>query len=238
MVSWTSWIALAGLGALHGLSPANGWMFAAACGLRAGDAAQARGALLPIALGHGAAVAFAVAAVAVGVLLDRSQVQRAAGALLLAAALVQGLRWRPAGAGPGASAAASARGSANVIASAGAGDAAAPTGFGTGAGHAGIALWSFLMASAHGAGLMLVPALLPLCLSDTPAREITASGSVLLALAGIAVHLAAMLLTTALVAAAVCRGLARFSLQRGATVLRPLWTASLTSTGAWLLLTH
>src|SRR6266702_1087010 len=36
-------------------------------------------------------------------------------------------------------------------------------------GLAGLALWSFLMASAHGAGLMLIPVLIPLCLSGAPA---------------------------------------------------------------------
>ena len=64
----------------------------------------------------------------------------------------------------------------------------------TTAGHAGIALWSFLMTTAHGAGLMLVPALVPLCASDGPVREISASGSLVMALAAVAVHTAAMLL--------------------------------------------
>ena len=48
------------------------------------------------------------------------------------------------------------------------------------ASHVGLALWSFVMASAHGAGLMLVPALVRLCLGNAPAREPTASGSLAL----------------------------------------------------------
>lgn len=64
----------------------------------------------------------------------------------------------------------------------------------------GLALWSCLMASAHGSGLMLVPALVPICLSASPAREITASGSLMLALAAVAVHLVAMMAVTALLA--------------------------------------
>ncbi|WP_457445818.1 hypothetical protein [Roseateles sp. P5_E4] len=64
----------------------------------------------------------------------------------------------------------------------------------------GLALWSCLVASAHGSGMMLVPALVPLCLSTSPAREITASGSLLLALAAVAVHMAAMLAVTAALA--------------------------------------
>jgi hypothetical protein len=65
------------------------------------------------------------------------------------------------------------------------------------AGRTGLAMWSFGITTAHGAGLMLVPALVPLCLGDTPAREITASGSMLLALAAVGVHMAAMLAATA-----------------------------------------
>lgn len=73
------------------------------------------------------------------------------------------------------------------------------------AGQAGVALWSFTMGLAHGTGLMLVPALIPLCLSGSPAREITASGSLALALAAVAVHLAA-LLGVAGATAALARG--------------------------------
>jgi hypothetical protein len=42
MASLWPWLVVAGLGALHGASPATGWMFAAACGVRTRDAAQAR----------------------------------------------------------------------------------------------------------------------------------------------------------------------------------------------------
>jgi hypothetical protein len=83
------WLAIAGLGALHGLSPANGWMFAAACGVRAGDPAQARRALLPIAIGHVASIAIVAWAVALGMAMDGARVQPLAGALLVGAALVR-----------------------------------------------------------------------------------------------------------------------------------------------------
>jgi hypothetical protein len=74
------------------------------------------------------------------------------------------------------------------------------------AGHAGLALWSFMMSTAHGAGLMLVPAFIPLCMANTPAREITASGSLMLALAAVGVHTAAMLAVTGGIACGICRG--------------------------------
>ncbi|MCY4756327.1 hypothetical protein [Pelomonas aquatica] len=63
-----------------------------------------------------------------------------------------------------------------------------------------LGLWSFSVATAHGSGLMLLPALLPLCLSASPAREITASGSLALALAAVGAHMTAMLGATALAA--------------------------------------
>ena len=73
------------------------------------------------------------------------------------------------------------------------------------AGHAGMALWSFMMSTAHGAGLMLVPALIPLCMGDASAREIDASGSLVLAFAAVGVHTAAMLAVTGAIAVGACR---------------------------------
>jgi hypothetical protein len=200
------WIAVAGLGALHGLSPANGWMFAAAWGVRTRSQAQARRALLPIAVGHAVSVAAVAGAFAQGLATDRALVQGVAGALLIGAALYRLLR----GARP-----------------------CVP--ISTPAGHAGIALWACLMATAHGAGLMLVPALVPLCLADNPAREITASGSLVLALGAVGVHTAAMLATTGVIAAGVCRGMAMHPRLLGSAALRHAWTAALGATGVGLM---
>ena len=207
-------LTIAGLGALHGASPASGWMFAAACGVRARDGAQARRALLPIAVGQTAAIALVVFAVTQGILMDRSRVQCLAGALLV---LVAAYRWlRDTGRHTADHRVVSTRIHARTD-------------------HAGIALWSCLMATAHGAGLMLVPALVPLCMSDTPAREITASGSVVLALAAIAVHLAAMLVTTGAIATGVCRGLALHPGLLSGAAPRHAWTAMQAVTGVLLI---
>jgi hypothetical protein len=75
------------------------------------------------------------------------------------------------------------------------------------AGHAGLALWSFMMSTAHGAGLMLVPALIPLCAGDASFLAMSESGPLTLALAAIGLHTAAMLAVTGLIATGVCRGL-------------------------------
>jgi hypothetical protein len=181
-------------------------MFAAACGVRARDAAHARRALLPIAIGHAASVAVVACAVALGMWLDRGMVQGVAGALLIGAAsyrLMRGTRQ-------------------SVCIS-------------TQAGHAGIALWSFLMATAHGAGMMLVPALVPLCLADSPAREITASGSLVLALTVVGIHTAAMLATAGVIATGVSRGVVMFPHLVSGAASRRLWTAILTIMGALLV---
>jgi hypothetical protein len=85
------------------------------------------------------------------------------------------------------------------------------------AGHAGLALWSFMISTAHGAGLMLMPALIPLCMGDASAREITASNSMTFLLAAVGVHTAAMLAVTGVIAAGVCRGF-----DAGASLLRRL----------------
>jgi hypothetical protein len=75
------------------------------------------------------------------------------------------------------------------------------------AGRAALSLGAFVTSTLHGSGLMLVPAFVPLCLSASPAREITASGSLLLALAAVGIHMAAMLATTGVAAYAAGAGL-------------------------------
>jgi hypothetical protein len=206
MTNLWPWLVVAGLGALHGLNPATGWMFAAAWGVHAGDGSRVRRALLPIAIGHAASIAVAACVLAQGMAMDRALVQGLAGALLVGAAsyrMLRGARQR--------------------------------TPMSTPAGHAGIALWSFLMATAHGAGLMLVPALVPLCLAGNPARAITASGSLILALAAVGVHTAAMLVTTGVMATGVCRGLAMHPRLLSGAALRQGWTATLAGTGVLLM---
>ncbi|MDQ0013950.1 hypothetical protein J2W23_002332 [Variovorax boronicumulans] len=169
------WLAVAGIGALHGLNPATGWMLAAAWGVRSRDQAQALRALMPIAVGHAASIGLVAGAVTFGLAMDRVSMQVLAGGLFVAAAVLH--LW---GRTPKA--------------------ARAP------AGHAGLALWSFMMSTAHGAGLMLVPALIPLCMTDGAGTWIDASGSLMLAFAAVGVHTAAMLAVTGLIAIGACRG--------------------------------
>lgn len=170
------WVTVAGLGALHGLNPATGWMLAAAWGLRSGGTKQVLGALWPIGLGHVASVALVALLVVAGLQVNRMLLQCAVAALLLVS--VAAHVWRR-----------------------------APRALRAPAGQVGMALWSFLMSSLHGAGLMVVPALLPLCMSDVAEGDAPGSRSLLVALAAVGLHGAAMLSMTGLVAVGLLRGL-------------------------------
>jgi hypothetical protein len=67
MPSLWPWLVLIGLGAFHGLNPAMGWLFAVALGMHQHSRRVVLVSLLPIALGHAAAIAIVVyAAVALG----------------------------------------------------------------------------------------------------------------------------------------------------------------------------
>jgi hypothetical protein len=72
-------------------------------------------------------------------------------------------------------------------------------------GHAGWALGSFAMSTAHGAGLALVPALMPFCVGDASAVEAIASEALWQAIVAVGVHAVAMLAVTGLIAAGVQR---------------------------------
>ncbi len=69
-----AWLVLIGLGAFHGLNPAMGWLFAVALGLYRQSRNVVLVSLIPIALGHAAAIAVVVYAVIVlGMAIDAGQ---------------------------------------------------------------------------------------------------------------------------------------------------------------------
>ena len=202
------WLTLAGLGVYHGLNPAMGWLFAVALGLHRRSRRVVIYSLVPIALGHAIAIAVVVAAVILfATLIDQQILQRIAGVLLIGWAIYHALYGH--------------RHRVRV---------------GMQTGMAGLALWSFLMATAHVAGLMLLPAVVPLCLASTPAREITASGSLTVSLAAIGVHTLAMLSVTGLIAVVVYEWFGLAFLRRGWINLDRIWSLALCGTGAFLLL--
>ena len=134
-----------------------GWLFAVALGLHRHSQRVVLVSLLPIALGHAAAVAAVLAvALMLGIVLDATTLLRLAAVILIGWAL-----WH------------FARGHRQRVR------------VGMQAGLLGLALWSFLMASAHGAGLMLIPVVMPLCLANSPAGELAATGSLPIAAAAL-----------------------------------------------------
>jgi hypothetical protein len=102
-------------------------------------------------------------------------------------------------------------------------------------GQIGLVLWSFLMATAHGAGLMVLPALFELCLSPSPAEEITASGSLGATLAAVSVHTGAMLAVTGLIAVVIYEWVGLAILRTAWLNVDLIWTVALATTGLSLL---
>jgi hypothetical protein len=127
------WLALILLGAYHGLNPAMGWLFAVALGLQEGRREAVIKAFWPIALGHAAAVVLVVTAVlAAQVVVPLGVLKYLGAGALILFGLYKLVRRKH------------------------------PRWVGMRVGFRDLTAWSFVMASAHGAGLMLVPVLLKL----------------------------------------------------------------------------
>ena len=125
------WLALILLGAWHGLNPGMGWLFSVALGLQQRSRRAVFGALLPIALGHALAIGPVVLLVyIVGAVVPSRWLQVGGAATLLVIAIWKLRRARH------------------------------PSWVGMRVSFWDLTTWSWLMASAHGAGLMVVPVLL------------------------------------------------------------------------------
>jgi hypothetical protein len=204
-VAWP-WIVIAGLGAFHGLNPAMGWLFAVAIGLQRNSFRAVLLSLPPIAAGHALAILTAILLfLLAGLVFDQTRLRWIAGLLLIGWALWHLSRGHR-----------------------------ARVRFGMTAGLVGLAAWSFLMALAHGAGLMLFPALLPLCM---PATSATGSimGSTGLALAAVALHSTVMLAVAGAIAVIVYRWTGLAILREGWINLDWLWSAALILSGVILI---
>jgi hypothetical protein len=205
MATLWPWLVVAGLGAFHGLNPAMGWLFAVALGLHRKSRGTVAAALVPIAVGHALAIAVVVVLfLAAGTLFDPTAIRWGSAVLLVGWAIYHALYGH--------------RGRVR---------------FGMQVGLAGLLAWSFLMATAHGAGLMLMPALVPLCLGDMPGE--LADASLATASAAVGLHTLTMLAVTAAIALAVYEWIGVDFLRRGWFNLDRVWTAALVATAAALL---
>jgi hypothetical protein len=202
------WLVLIALGAFHGLNPAMGWLFAVALGLYQQSRKVVLVSLIPIALGHAASIALVVYAVTVlGAAIDPKTFRIVSGSLLLAWGVYHALYGH--------------RHRVRI---------------GLSTGLVGLFAWSFFMATAHGAGMMLIPVLMPMEQAGEHAHHMPATDSFLAATLAIMVHSLAMLVTTGAVALIVYQWLGLDFLRRGWINLDLFWTAALIGIGLWLLL--
>jgi hypothetical protein len=201
------WLAVAGLGAYHGLDPSMGWLFAVALGLQERSLSRVILALGPLALGHlmsiGVVVAFVVG---LGAVIAITYV-RPVGAAILVAFGVFRFVW----------------------------PRAHPRWVAMRVNSGELALWSFLMSSAHGAGLMLFPILLRMspgmCVSPIvqSAHPIVQAGMVVL------LHTGAMLAVMGAVSILVYQ-YAGLAILRSAWInLDMIWAGALVAAGLFSL---
>jgi hypothetical protein len=207
--SFMSWLTLAGLGAFHGLNPGMGWLFAVALGMQEKKRSAVWRALLPLTLGHVLAIAAAITlAIVAGTALSPRMLRWPVALLLVALGARQLYRH------------------------------VHPRWAAMRVGMGGLTFWSFLMASAHGAGLMVLPVFLSI--SAIPAGpSCHARGASSQALAGAIatlVHSLGYLAVTALAAWIVVDRLGLGLLRKAWINLNVVWAAALILTGCLTLL--
>jgi hypothetical protein len=203
VISGDAWATAAALGAFHGLNPAMGWLFAVALGLQEKRRAAVLSALPPIALGHAASVGVvALLLTGFGLALSLRSLRLGAAGVLIAFGLFRLAR-----------------------------PYAHPRWVGMRVGFKDLVVWSFLMASAHGAGLMLAPVFLGLPPVTAPDRLHAAAD-----LGIVFVHTAAMLLVMAAVALVIYETLGLAILRRAWINVDLLWASALILVGVAMLL--
>jgi hypothetical protein len=197
-------LAIAGLGAFHGLNPAMGWLFAVALGMQEGRRQAVLRALLPLTAGHAAAIAGAVMVVqAAGLVTPPAWLSTVAGVMLVALGTTRLIRQRH------------------------------PRWVGMRVGPLGLTWWSTLMATAHGAGLMVLPLVLGSAATGAAAEHhhhamaVASPGVLAVTLA----HGGGYLLVTAALAVVVYETVGLGILRTAWINLDLIWAAALILTG-------
>jgi hypothetical protein len=216
----THWLALLALGAVHGINPAMGWLFAVGRGLQQRDRRAVWSALGPLAVGHAIAICCAIGlALAVGQVLPLVWLRWVVALSLVAVGLDGLMHHRHVRLG------------------------------GMRVGSRELATWSFLMASAHGAGLMVLPFVLGTAPSPAGAMHhhhtawMTGGAVVPPLAAGMAgfdaikmiaplVHTAGYLLVTVVLAVVVYEKVGLKILRRAWINVNVFWSAALIAAGA------
>ncbi|HXP16203.1 MAG TPA: hypothetical protein VN868_03820 [Terriglobales bacterium] len=205
-VGSTAWWLMLLLGAYHGINPGMGWLFAVALGLQEEKGSAVARALVPIAFGHALAVGSVVLAAAfLGMAVPREAIRYPVAAVLFGLGIYSLVRHHH------------------------------PRWVRMQVGFRDLTVWSFLIASAHGAGLMVLPLLLGS--SSVEAAEqmaghhhTSAAASPVAALLATAVHTTAYLAVTGLVAWVVYSKLGLAILRKAWLNLNLVWAAALVVT--------
>ena len=203
------------LGAYHGINPGMGWLFAAALGMQKKSAVAVWQSLVPIATGHFLAIGLVVAiAVGAGAVLPLQYVKIAAACVLFGFGLQRLIRRTH------------------------------PRWGGMQIGFRDLCIWSFLMASAHGAGFMLLPILLKMSALHTvasmgsaaPHHQGGAFEGPWTAPTAVLVHTLGHLLVTGLIALVVYEKVGLKVLRRAWVNLDLIWAVALILTAGFTLL--
>jgi hypothetical protein len=211
MGSTALWLMLF-LGAYHGINPAMGWLFAVALGMQEQKGSAVARALVPIALGHALSIGIVVVTAAfLGMALPRESIRYSVAALLFGLGIFSLVRHHH------------------------------PRWVRMQVGFRDLTVWSFLMATAHGAGLMLLPVLLgggTVEAADHMAghHHTSAAASPLAALLATAVHTIAYLAVTGLIAWVVYSKVGLAILRKAWLNLNQAWAAALVVTSVVTLL--
>src|SRR6202051_2445012 len=180
------------LGAYHGINPGMGWLFAVALGMQEQKGSAVARSLVPIAIGHALAIGSVVLTAAfLGMTLPLVAIRYSVAAVLIGLGIVCRVRHQH------------------------------PRWVRMKVGFRDLTVWSFLMASAHGAGLMVVPVLLGSNMVEAQGRmaghnHMASVASPLAGMVATGVHTVAYLAVTGLVAWVVYRKL-------GLALLRIAW---------------
>jgi len=204
------WLSLVGLGAFHGLNPAMGWLFAVSIGLQRKSRVKVLWSLAPIGLGHALSIAVVVAAVFVmRDWVDVSLLQWGAAATLIGFGIYRLLAHHR------------------------------PRVATMQPDFRDLLLWSFLMATGHGAGLMLLPILLHMPEHSAHTDHLgPTSDTVVHGVMATLVHSGATLIITGIVAFLVYDWIGLAFLRRGWVNLDWIWSFALILTGVLLIVLH
>ena len=201
--TWGVWSTLFLLGAYHGINPGMGWLFAVARGMQEHRARAVAWSLPPIALGHGLAIGVVVLIAQLAqVALPLPYIRIGVAISLVGLGVYKLIRNRHFRWG------------------------------GMQVGFRDLTIWSFLMASAHGAGLMV----LPVVLAGPHAHHMAASQGSASGLWATLVHTLGYFTVTAAAALLVYRKFGLAMLRRSWFNLDLIWSIALVITGLLALL--